>query len=49
MDINPLLILYKDLVPILNNLVRQYRTVSLTPSGRQVQYHTVEDAMRSIG
>ena len=48
MAIEPLLILYRDLVPILNTFARQYRTSYLAPSGRHVLFRTVEDAVRSI-
>ena len=40
-DLDTLLFLYRDLVPILNTFARQYRTGALTPRGRQVQPRTV--------
>ena len=49
MALYPLLILYRDPVPILNTFTMQYRTVSLAPSGHQVRYCTVEDAVQYIG
>ena len=49
MAFNPLLVSYMDLVPILNIFASQYRTVALAPSGYQVKYHMVEDAVRLIG
>ena len=48
MSLNPVLILYRYLVHILNTFASQYRTKSLTHSGRQVQSCTVEDTIRLI-
>ena len=49
MALDPLLVLYRDSVPIINTLARQYQTVALSPRGQQVQYRKVEDAVQSIG
>ena len=48
-ELDPLLVLYRDLVPILSTFARQYWTGALTPSGRQVRSCTVGDAAWSIG
>ena len=48
MTLNPLLITYRDLVPILDTFTRQYQTGALAPSVRQIQYHTVEEAVQLI-
>ena len=47
--LDPLLVTYKDPVPILNNFARDYQTGNITPNIRGVQSRTVEDAVRSIG
>ena len=49
MALDPLLVSYRYLYPIINTFVRQYRTGEIAPNGRQVQSHTVEDAVGSIG
>ena len=49
MALDPLLISYRDPAPILKNSVSPYRTRVIAPSGRQVQSHKVEDAVRLIG
>ena len=48
MALDPLLVPYRDLVPILNTFVRQYRAGSLASIGYQVRSCTVEDAIRFI-
>ena len=48
MSLDPLLIGYKDLVPILNIFARDYRTGDITPTSSPVQSRTAEDAVRSI-
>ena len=48
-DLNSLLVLYRDPVPILNTPARNYRIGSLDPNIRQVQYRTVEEPAWSIG
>ena len=48
-NLNPLIILYMDPVPIFNTFTSQYRTGVLTPIRRQVLSCTVEDAVRKIG
>ena len=47
--LNPLLVFYRDPLPILNTFARQYRAESLAPRRRQVQSHTFEDAAGLIG
>ena len=47
-DLNPLLVLYRGPVSILDTFVRQYRTGALAPSICQVQSRRVEDSVRSI-
>ena len=42
MALDPLPILYRDSMPILNTFVRQYQIGDLAPSRHQVRYHTVE-------
>ena len=49
MALDPLRIAYKDPVPILNALARDYRTGNIVPNIRAVQSRTAEDAIRSIG
>ena len=49
MALNPLLVFYRDLLPILNTFARQYQIEALSPRRRQVQSHTVEDAVRLLG
>ena len=49
MALDPLLIGYKDPVPILNTFARDYRTGNIAPTSGPVQSHTAEDAVRSIG
>ena len=49
MPLNPLLIGYKDPVPILNIFARDYRTGDITPTSSPVRSRTAEDAVRSIG
>ena len=43
--LNPILVSYRYPIPILNAFARQYRTGAITPSGCQVKYRTVEDAV----
>ena len=45
----PLIILFKDHMPIFNNFLRQYQTGSLAPNGHQVQYYMVENDVQLIG
>ena len=47
--LDPLLIGYKDPVPILNIFARDYRTGDITPTISPVRSRTAEDAVRSIG
>ena len=47
--LNPLLIGYKDPVPILNIFARDYRTGDITPTSSPVRSRTAEDAVRLIG
>ena len=47
--LDPLLIGYKDPVPILNIFARDYRTGDITPTSSPVRSRTAEDAVRSIG
>ena len=47
--LNPLLIVYKDPVPILNIFARDYRTGDITPTSSPVRSRTAEDAVQSIG
>ena len=47
--LDPLLIGYKDPVPILNIFARYYRTGDITPTIIPVQSRTAEDAIQSIG
>ena len=49
MALDPLLVLYRYPLPILNEFERQYMTGAIYPIGRQVQPHTVEDAVLLIG
>ena len=46
--LDPLLVAYKDPVPILKAFVWYYRTGNITPNSRGLQSRTVEDAVRSI-
>ena len=48
-SLDPLLIGYKDPVPILNIFARDYRTGDITPTSSPVRSRTAEDAVRSIG
>ena len=48
-SLNPLLIGYKDPVPILNIFARDYRTGDIAPTSSPVQSRTAEDAVRLIG
>ena len=48
-SLNPLLVLYRDPVPILNAFSSQYSNGSIAPSGRKLLSCTVEDAVWSIG
>ena len=48
-SLNPLLVAYKDPVPILNTFARDYRTGNIAPNSRGVRSRTVEDSVRSIG
>ena len=48
-DLNPLLIGYKDPIPILNIFARDYRTGDIIPTSSPVRPRTAEDAVRSIG
>ena len=47
--LEPIIVLYRDPVPILNTPARNYRIGSLDPNRRQVQSRTVEDSAWSIG
>ena len=47
--LDPLLVGYKDPVPILNIFVQDYRTGDIAQRSSPVQSHTAEDAVRSIG
>ena len=47
--LNPLLIGYKNPVPILNIFARDYRTRDITPTSSPVRSRTAEYAVRSIG
>ena len=49
MALDPLLVAYKDPVPILNAFARESRTGNITPKIRGIRSRTVEDAVRSIG
>ena len=49
MALDPLLVTYKDPVPILNAFDRDYRTGNIAPNIFAVQSRTVEDAIWSIG
>ena len=44
--LKPLLIAYKDPVPILNVFDRDYRTEKIAPNSHAVQSRTVEDAVQ---
>ena len=48
MALDPLLVLYRDPVHILN-ITRQYWTAALSPSRCKVQSLTVQDAVQLIG
>ena len=47
--LDPLLIAYKDPVPILNVFAREYKTGNIAPNSRAVRSRTVEDAVLLIG
>ena len=47
--LDPLIVAYKDPVPILNAFARDYRTGNIAPNSRAVQSRMVEDAVRLIG
>ena len=47
--LDPLIVIYKDFVPIINTFARDYRTGNIAPNSREVQSRTAEDAVRSIG
>ena len=47
--LDPILIGYKDSVPILNILYRDYRTGDITPTSSPVRSRTAEDAVWLIG
>ena len=49
MALDPLLVAYKEPLPILNAFTRDYRTGNITPNSRAVRSRKVEDAVRSIG
>ena len=49
MDLYPLLVLYRDMVPILNAFKRWYRTGAIAPSVIQVLSCTVEENETLIG
>ena len=49
MALDPLIIGYKDHVPILNIVAQDYRTGEITQTSSPVQSRTAEDAVRSIG
>ena len=48
MALEPLTILYRGLVPILNAFAIQYRIEIMAPSVHQVQSRTVEESIRMI-
>ena len=47
--LHPLIVAYKDPVPILNAFARDYQTENIAPNSHAVQSRTVEDAVWSIG
>ena len=47
-SLNPLIILYRYLVPILNTFARLYRAGAIAPSGRTFYYHMDKDVLWSI-
>ena len=47
--LDPLLVAYKDHVPIFNAFARDYRTGNITPDSYGVRSRTVEDSVQSIG
>ena len=47
--LNPQLVLYRYLVPVLNTFARQYRDGSISPVRCKLQSFTVEDSVCSIG
>ena len=47
--LEPLLVAYKDPVPILNAFAWDYQTGNITPNSRGVRSRKVEDVVRSIG
>ena len=49
MALDPLLVAYKEPVPILNAFAKDYRTGNIAPNRRAVRSRTVEDDVRSIG
>ena len=48
-SLDPLLVAYKDPVPIINPFARDYRTGNITPDNCGVRSRIFEDAVRSIG
>ena len=49
MSLHPLLVSYKDPVPILNVFDWDYMTGNIVPKSRAVQSRMVEDSVRLIG
>ena len=47
--LDPLLLLYRDTIPILAKIAAEYRRGNIIVSGKNVQSHTVEDSILSIG
>ena len=47
--LDPLLLLYKDPIPILATFAAEYRCGDISASGKNAHYCTVEDAVRYIG
>ena len=47
--LDPILVAYKDPVPILDAFARDYRTGKIAPYSRAVRSRMVEDSVRSIG
>ena len=48
MALNPLLVSYKDPVPILNTFTQDYRIGDISPTSGPVQSNTAEDTVQSI-
>ena len=49
MALEPLLVAYKDPVPILNVFAQDYQKGNIAPNSLAVRSRTVEDAVKSIG